>query len=50
MRDLSGLEKTYQRQQMIKDPKTIELLLSFIGLVKATCYRRWKSSNWRISA
>ncbi|MGF1685402.1 ATP-dependent helicase [Photobacterium japonica] len=35
LRDLSGLEKTYQRQQMIKDPKTIELLLSFIGLVKA---------------
>ncbi|WEM43583.1 ATP-dependent helicase [Photobacterium sp. DA100] len=35
LRELSGLEKTYQRQQMIKDPKTIELLLSFIGLVKA---------------
>ncbi|MGF1736343.1 ATP-dependent helicase [Photobacterium satsumensis] len=35
LRELSGLEKTYQRQQVIKDPKTIELLLSFIGLVKA---------------
>ncbi|MGF1724024.1 ATP-dependent helicase [Photobacterium nomapromontoriensis] len=35
LREFAGLEKTYQRQQMIKDPKTIELLLSFIGLVKA---------------
>ncbi|WP_036821329.1 ATP-dependent helicase, partial [Photobacterium sanctipauli] len=35
LRDIAGLEKTYQRQQTIKDPKTIELLLSFIGLVKA---------------
>lgn len=35
LRELAGLEKTYQRQQVIKDPKTIELLLSFIGLVKA---------------
>ncbi|MGF1683643.1 ATP-dependent helicase [Photobacterium minamisatsumaniensis] len=35
LREIAGLEKTYQRQQVIKDPKTIELLLSFIGLVKA---------------
>ncbi|WP_299020160.1 ATP-dependent helicase [uncultured Photobacterium sp.] len=35
LREIAGKEKTYQRQQMIKDPKTIELLLSFIGLVKA---------------
>lgn len=35
LREIAGQEKTYQRQQMIKDPKTIELLLSFIGLAKA---------------
>ncbi|KLV08815.1 helicase UvrD [Photobacterium aquae] len=35
LREFSGKETTYTRQQMIKDPKTIELLLSFIGLVKA---------------
>ncbi|MCW8329762.1 ATP-dependent helicase [Photobacterium sp. SDRW27] len=35
LREVAGREKGYQRQQMIKDPKTIELLLSFVGLVKA---------------
>ncbi len=35
LRAVAGQEKSFQRQQMIKDPKTIELLLSFIGLVKA---------------
>ena len=35
LRTIAGKENNYQRQQMIKDPKTIELLLSFIGLVKA---------------
>ncbi|PSW05981.1 ATP-dependent helicase [Photobacterium lipolyticum] len=35
LRTLAGHEKAYQRQQMIKDPKSIELLMSFIGLVKA---------------
>ena len=35
LRTVAGQEKSFQRQQMIKDPKTIELLLSFAGLVKA---------------
>ncbi|MGF1729979.1 ATP-dependent helicase [Photobacterium kasasachensis] len=35
LRAVAGQEKSFQRQQMVKDPKTIELLLSFIGLVKA---------------
>ncbi|UXI00106.1 ATP-dependent helicase [Photobacterium sp. TY1-4] len=35
LRSIAAGEQNYQRQQMIKDPKTIELLLSFIGLVKA---------------
>lgn len=35
LRTVAAGEKSYQRQQLIKDPKTIELLMSFIGLVKA---------------
>ncbi|OAN17651.1 DNA helicase UvrD [Photobacterium jeanii] len=35
LRSIAGGEKSYQRQQLIKDPKTIELVMNFIGLVKA---------------
>ncbi|MGF1787266.1 ATP-dependent helicase [Photobacterium swingsii] len=35
LRGIAQQEKSYQRQQLIKDPKTIELLMNFIGLVKA---------------
>ena len=32
---MAAQEKSYQKQQTFKDPRTIELLMSFIGLVKA---------------
>lgn len=35
LRQMAAQEKAYQKQQTFKDPRTIELLMSFIGLVKA---------------
>ncbi|WP_305829668.1 UvrD-helicase domain-containing protein [Photobacterium leiognathi] len=35
LRQMAANEKSYQKQQTFKDPRTIELLMSFIGLVKA---------------
>ncbi|MEC6798599.1 ATP-dependent helicase [Photobacterium sp. S4TG1] len=35
LRQMAAQEKSYQKQQTFKDPRTIELLMSFIGLVKA---------------
>ncbi|OBU27560.1 ATP-dependent helicase [Photobacterium kishitanii] len=35
LRQMASQEKSYQKQQTFKDPRTIELLISFIGLVKA---------------
>ncbi|WP_318493114.1 ATP-dependent helicase [Photobacterium leiognathi] len=35
LRQMAENEKSYQKQQTFKDPRTIELLMSFIGLVKA---------------
>ncbi|BAX53382.1 ATP-dependent DNA helicase PcrA [Photobacterium damselae subsp. piscicida] len=35
LRQMGAQEKSYQKQQTYKDPKTIELLMNFIGLVKA---------------
>ncbi|OBU15980.1 DNA helicase UvrD [Photobacterium aquimaris] len=35
LRQMAAQEKSYQKQQQFKDPRTIELLMSFIGLVKA---------------
>ncbi|MDO6580229.1 ATP-dependent helicase [Photobacterium sp. 2_MG-2023] len=35
LRQMAGKETTYSKQQHLKEPKTLELLLSFVGLVKA---------------
>ncbi|WP_371826073.1 ATP-dependent helicase [Photobacterium sp. GJ3] len=35
LRQMAGKESAYTKQQVYKDPKTLELLLSFVGLVKA---------------
>ncbi|WP_371929327.1 ATP-dependent helicase [Photobacterium sp. CCB-ST2H9] len=35
LRQMAGKETAYSKQQQLKEPKTLELLLSFVGLVKA---------------
>ncbi|KDM93435.1 ATP-dependent helicase [Photobacterium galatheae] len=35
LRQMAGKETAFSKQQQLKEPKTLELLLSFVGLVKA---------------